>query len=266
MRSFKLVLTYDGTAYSGWQVQPGRPTLQARLQAALTRVTGETIHAVASGRTDAGVHALGQVVSFSSATNLAANVLCRAINAYLPEDMSVLSVELAPPGFHAIRDATGKRYRYVLEDAPVPCVFRRQYCWHVHGRLDHAAMQRAAAAWLGEHDFRSFESHWPNRATSVRIVHDVLVRRRPPPKDGVIDFEVAANGFLYNMVRAMVGTLVQVGLGRRDEDWPRRLMEALDRSAGDQTAPPQGLFLVHVDYDGVRFTEHETDLPTAGES
>ena len=204
-------------------------------------------------------------MSLASDTSLSPSVLLRALNANLPEDLAVISVEHAPDDFHAIRDATGKRYRYVLEDSAVPCVFRRKYCWHVRGRLDVEAMQRAANAWLGEHDFRSFESQWPNRATSVRTIRDVVVRRLPAPHTGVVEFEIAANGFLYNMVRAMTGTLVEVGRGRRDEDWPRRLMEAQDRTAGDQTAPAQGLFLVNVEYDGIEFGgDEEVEQSAAG--
>ncbi|OYV89059.1 MAG: tRNA pseudouridine(38-40) synthase TruA [Planctomycetia bacterium 21-64-5] len=248
MRTIKLTLAYDGTAYAGWQVQPGQRTLQETLEAALATITGETIRVTASGRTDAGVHALGQVVSFDTQLTLSAEVFQRALNAELPDDMAVLDAAEAPPGFHAIRDAVRKRYRYVLHDGPVPDVFRRHYAWHYRQRLDAEVMHRAAQGLLGTHDFRSFETGWPQRTSSVRTIFDLSVRRSLAGDEELIAVEVEADGFLYNMVRAIVGTLVEVGRGSRPEGWPAEVLAAQDRRVAGMTAPPQGLFLLRVEY------------------
>ncbi len=258
MRTFRLTLAYDGTHYRGWQVQPGRVTLQGTLETALATITREEIRVTASGRTDAGVHALGQVVSFRSATALEPAVLQKALNAALPHDLAVLSASVAADDFHAIASAVRKCYRYVLNDGPTRDVFARQYAWYLHTRLDEQAMHRAAQALIGHHDFSSFETSGSERESSVRTVYELSVRRgegapsaRFPstaaPSD-VVPLEIEADGFLYNMVRAIVGTLVEVGQHKRGEAWPAEVLAACNRRAAGRTAPPQGLFLVRVDY------------------
>jgi tRNA pseudouridine38-40 synthase len=245
MRTFKLTLAYDGSNYSGWQIQPQRVTLQQTLESALRRITGQEVRVTASGRTDAGVHALGQVVSFRSATHLPPDVFRKALNAELPHDMAARSVELADDDFHATGCAKRKRYRYLLDDGAIRDVFQRRYVWHLgQQRLDEQAMQRAAQALRGTHDFRSFETHGSERETSVRTIFDISVSRAGDR----IALEVEADGFLYNMVRTIVGTLVEVGRGRRGEDWVEQVLAARDRKAAGQTAPPQGLVLVQVEY------------------
>jgi len=260
MHSFKLTLAYDGTRYSGWQFQPGCLTLQETLEQALAKITGETIRVIASGRTDAGVHALGQAVSFRSDTALAPAVLLKALNAELPHDMAVLAAEYAAANFHAIASAKRKRYRYLLCDGPVRDVFARNYAWQLHTRLDDAAMHRAAQALVGKHDFASFETSGSERQSSVRTVLELTVSRGGaapqispvgPPHGCPADFvsiEIEADGFLYNMVRAITGTLVEVGQGKRGEDWPREVLAACDRRAAGRTAPAQGLVMLRVDY------------------
>jgi len=273
MHTLKLTLAYDGTAYAGWQVQPGQTTVQGTLEAALQKITGRPVRVLASGRTDAGVHALGQVVGLQTDSHLSADVLRRALNAELPGDIAVIDVVEAPHDFHAIRDAVRKRYCYVIHDGPVRDVFQRRYCWHVSTPLDVEAMHRAAQSLLGKHDFSSFETAGAKRESSVRTVFDISVARekgvrtiysenrsdpfsspiysenRSDPFSSRIVVEVEANGFLYNMVRAIVGTLVEVGRGAQPESWITEVLQATNRSAAGPTAPPQGLFLVKVDYN-----------------
>lgn len=247
MRSFKLTVAYDGGEFSGWQWQTGRRTVQGVLEEALHRITGESFRITSSGRTDAGVHALGQVVSFASATYLSPEVLLRALNANLPDDVRVLEAEEARAGFHAIDDAIGKRYRYLLQEGPVPNLFARRYAWFVRSPLDLEAMQRAARALVGRHDFKSFETAGSPRVSTVRTVHDLTVDRQTG-LDGrpLVLVEIAADGFLYNMVRNIVGTLREVGLGRRDASWPGEVLQQRDRRRAGMTAPPHGLYLLQV--------------------
>lgn len=249
MRTLKLTLAYDGTAYAGWQWQVGQRTLQGELEAALARITGEAIRVTASGRTDAGVHALGQVVSFQTASDLAASVLQKALNAELPDDMAVLAAADVREGFHAIRNAVRKRYRYLINDGRIRDVFRRQYAWHYRRPLDAAAMHRAAQSLVGRHDFSSFETTGSERSSSVRTVYELNVGRAGEGSPELVTVEVEADGFLYNMVRSIVGTLVEVGRGERPETWPAEVLAACDRRAAGMTAPAQGLFLVHVEYE-----------------
>lgn len=258
MRTLKLTLAYDGTNYCGWQVQPNQPTVQQALEAALERVLRHPTRVVASGRTDSGVHALAQIVSFGTERDIDCDALVRAINAELPRDIAVLDACDAPTGFHALSDAIGKCYRYVIHDAPLRDVFHERYAWHVRERLDVDAMHAAAQVWLGTHDFASFETAGSPRDSTIRTVGDVSVRRvaascaAPHTTARLIHFEVAADGFLYNMVRAMAGTLVEIGRGARPVGWAADVLAAADRSAAGPTAPAQGLFLVSVSYAAAR--------------
>lgn len=247
-QSFKLVVAYDGTAYVGWQVQPEGQTIQGQLEQGLKEVTNCDIRVTASGRTDSGVHALGQVVSFESDTTLDANTLHRAINAKLPRDIRVLSVTTAPAGFHAIRDAISKRYRYFIQDGGVQDPFLRAWSWHLPQELDDWDMHEAASNLIGEHDFASYQSAGSPRSTTVREIFDFKVERQVGQLCEPIVIEVSANGFLYNMVRNLVGTLVEVGLGKQGIGWPAEILQHKDRTKAGPTAPPQGLFLVSVEY------------------
>jgi tRNA pseudouridine38-40 synthase len=246
MRNIQLTLEYDGTDFHGWQQQPGLRTVQGALDEAIERLTGVRSNTTASGRTDAGVHALGQVVHFLTASRLEPAVIARALNAMLPGDVRVTAARERPQAFHATLDAVAKRYRYTFDNRAVARPFLRRQAWHVARPLDAAAMGRAAAALVGRHDFRSFETEWPNRASSVRTVAAVDVAR----EGDSVTVEAEADGFLYNMVRAIAGTLMLVGLGRRSEAWPGEVLAAEDRRAAGPTAPPQGLCLLWVRYRG----------------
>jgi len=248
MRSILLTIAYEGGAYAGWQVQPGQRTIQAELERGLAKITGEAIRVIGSGRTDAGVHALGQVAGFQTSGTMTPDVFQRALNAELPEDIAVLSAAEAVPDFHPIRDSVSKRYRYLIDDGPVRNVFARRRVWHYRRPLDDAAMAAGAAHLLGRHDFSSFETSGAERPDSIRTVSHLSVMRGRNEQRNRITIEVEADGFLYNMVRAIVGTLVEVGRGAQSADWVRVVLEATDRSQAGPTAPPQGLFLLWVKY------------------
>ncbi len=260
-RWLKLTISYDGGAYSGWQVQPDKPTVQGTFEATWQRLTQESIRVTAAGRTDAGVHALGQVVGLATETRLTNDELHRGLNALLPDDVAVVTIEDARESFHATYDAVGKRYRYHIHNARSPSVFTRHFAWHYPQPLDAAAMHRAGQALVGRHDFSSFETAGSERPDSVRTIHELHVaaslrdanspvsERLPHVYSSrLITLDVAGDGFLYNMVRTIVGTLVEVGTGKRDVNWPAEVLAACDRRRAGQTAPPHGLFLVRVDY------------------
>ncbi len=249
-RSFKLTIAYDGTSFAGWQVQPGQRTIQAVLERALERIAGERVVVTGSGRTDAGVHAIAQVASCSLRWRDTAERLAHALNANLPDTVVVREAVDAPDGFHAIRDATGKRYRYQLQLGGTRDVFEYRYRWHLHGSLDVDRMRAAAARFVGLHDFKSFQTSGSDRKTTTRDVRacDVIEQSSSTAKRIHLAVEVEANGFLYNMVRTMVGTLVEVGRGKQPPEWIDDVIAACDRDAAGQTAPPQGLFLLRVDY------------------
>jgi tRNA pseudouridine38-40 synthase len=258
LRTIKLTLAYDGTDLAGWQTQRDGPTVQATLEAAIQKITGMRTSTLASGRTDAGVHALGQVVSFRTTTHLSTEVLRRAINSELPRSMAVLDITEAQSTFHATHDTLRKRYRYVIDNAPIRDVFSRRYAWHFSARrLDAEVMQRAARALIGTHDFSSFETTGAPRKTSVRTVYNLWVERGRGEREHFVTVEIEANGFLYNMVRTIVGTLVDVGRGAKPESWPGEVLQAKDRRRAGRTAPPQGLFLVCVQYPPAE----DTDTP-----
>ena len=258
MRNVKLVLAYDGTDFSGWQTQPGRRTVQETLEQAIRQLTGEDVRTMASGRTDAGVHALGQVVNFHTQSTLPAETVARALNATLPDDIVVHGASEVADSFNANFDVKRKLYRYVMHNGPVADVFLRRFAHRLRVRLDAAAMHRAAQRLAGRHDFQSFETDWPNRSSSVRTITHISVNRgsawpaQVSPCSGdlgdLLWLDVEADGFLYNMVRAIAGTLINVGRGFWPEERVRAILEARDRRQAGPTAPAKGLFLVRVEY------------------
>ncbi len=248
MPCWKLTVAYDGTHFAGWQVQPGLRTVQSVFESVWQEITGETVRAIASGRTDAGVHAAGQVVGIESNTSLASSQLLTGLNAKLPEDLIVLEVEPTAAGFHATYDAVGKHYRYTIHNSRVPPLLNRHTVWHVPQQLDIAAMHRAAQQLVGTHDFCSFTAAQSKRNSMVRTVSKIDVLRGAGADAEQITFDVVGEGFLHNMVRIIVGTLVWIGQGTRSESWLAEVLAAHDRTAAGQTAPAQGLTLLSVDY------------------
>lgn len=246
MPHLKITLAYDGTNYAGWQVQPAAHglTIQGVVAAAINRLTGEDIVPVAAGRTDAGVHARGQVISFHSEASIPIERWPLALNSVLPDDIVALEAEETAPGFHARYQARWKWYRYTIYNHRVPDVFSRYYSWQVRQPLDVAAMARGAAFLEGEHDFRSFCAAGSPVRHFIRRVERVQVTRDGPR----IYFDVVANGFLYHMVRIIVGTLVESGRGRLAPEAIPAILAARSREQAGPTAPARGLCLERVAY------------------
>jgi tRNA pseudouridine38-40 synthase len=245
MRTLKITLAYDGTRFVGWQRQAKGESIQGLLEDALARFEGGPVTAHGAGRTDAGVHALGQVASARVTFAQNPATLVRALNANLPGEIRVVSVEDADDSFHARFSASGKTYRYRIRDTPVADPFERAFEWHLPEALSLDAMSQAATLIVGTHDFSAFRSVGSDASSTVRTV----TRSEWRHSAGALTYEIAGDGFLRHMVRAIVGTLVEVGRGWRQADEIPALLARGTRAEAGATAPPQGLFLVSVDYD-----------------
>jgi tRNA pseudouridine38-40 synthase len=244
MATYKLTIEYEGTAYAGWQRQPDRPTVQAAVEAALQQITQTRIAVVGAGRTDAGVHAFGQVASFRTDHALSLEALERGLNGVLPEDISVRSVEQAPDDFHARYSARQKLYEYRILNRRQRSALERHRTWHIRRALEIPAMQDAAMVLVGRHDFSSFQGSPTDTENAF-----CDLRRLTIVQDGdLIRIEALADRFLKQMVRAIVGTLVEVGQGKRSAASLKDILEARDRRAGGVTAPAHGLSLLRVEY------------------
>lgn len=278
MKTIRLRIAYDGTDFAGWQIQPDQRTVQGEIERAIRELTGESVSILCAGRTDSGVHALGQVASFRSSFRIAPSRWRPALQNKLPEGIVILESDEVADDFHATYSAISKRYRYVIYNSVVDHPFWKRFTWRISQELDAQAMQAAAQCLIGKHDFRSFESHWPNKATSVRTVSDLTIRRcgkwdlwepcsgvatgqdstgqdstgKDNTGEGVtgefICLEIEADGFLYNMVRTMTGTLVNVGRGTWTAAEIERILQAQDRKLAGATAPACGLYLAQVNY------------------
>ena len=253
-RRICLRLTYEGTRYSGWQMQPGRTTVQGALAAAIRSISGEEVVPRGTSRTDAGVHALDQVATFTTTADLDAATWARALNARLPVDVAVRAAAEVAPDDDPIAAAVSKRYRYRIHDAQWRPVLERHLVWRWRGRLDCGRMREAAALLVGRHDFTSFETTPSTRPSKVRTIHDLAVTRparADDPAGAEAWIEVEGDGFLYHMVRIITGSLVMVGAGRREPGWLGEVLAARSRPAAGPTAPPQGLVLLatHLDPD-----------------
>ena len=240
----RLTVAYDGTDYHGWQIQPDRRTIQQSLEEALATVLREPVRVEAAGRTDAGVHARGQIVAASVTGNPDLCSLQRSLNALCRPGVAILAIGEASEGFDPRRDASSRTYQYRIRNHPAPSPFSQRYAWYVPQPLDVESMQEAANAILGEHDFRSFQAADCDADNPVRRVFESLWRR----EDEELVYEIRATAFLRHMVRNIVGTLVEVGRGARTVADFHRLLAATDRRLAGATAPAHGLCLVRVDY------------------
>jgi tRNA pseudouridine38-40 synthase len=250
MRNFKIILAYDGSEFAGWQVQPDCATIQGTLASAIGRVSGEKVLPQGSGRTDAGVHALGQVATFALESPIPAENLLKALNDLLPASIRVCEVKEAAPEFHARKSARAKTYRFRVYRGDICPPFLARYVWHHPYPLDEDAMQQAALLVVGEHDFTSFAAVDPERGKEeggVFNVRRISASSWARQGDEFI-YTVRGSGFLHHMVRNLVGTFVLVGKGTLRPEDITRILEARDRSAAGATVPANGLYLVNVEY------------------
>lgn len=270
MRNLKLILSYDGSEFAGWQVQPGRATVQGALASAIGRLTGENVLPQGSGRTDAGVHALAQVASFVTESPIPLENWAQALNDILPPSIRVMEANEAAADFHARKSARGKTYRYRIYRGDICPPFLSRYVWHFPYPLDEAAMTDAAGAVVGEHDFTSFAAVDPERVERMAVNHETdgskvepgSVAAAPTVPTNVrkifsstwqregeeLIYTVRGSGFLHHMVRNLVGTFVLLGKGTVSQSGFREILDARNRSAAGPTAPASGLFLVNVEY------------------
>lgn len=244
-KNFKLVIEYDGTRYYGWQRQKEKRTVQGEIIKVIHTITREKVDLTGSGRTDAGVHAYGQVANFISNTKHTIESLHKGFNCLLPEDIVIKSLEEVDASFHAQYNAKKKTYHYRILNTQLPIAIKRQYAWHIRKKLDLGPMQEAAGHLIGTHDFKSFENVGSPRKHTTRCITKAFFIEEAP--DSYL-FEIEGNGFLKYMVRNIIGTLVDVGTGKKSEKEFKKIMESLDRKNAGQTAPPHGLFLKNVEY------------------
>ena len=245
MENFRLIVEYDGTAYHGWQRQKTDRTIQGEIEKALAIMTGKFIRLAGSGRTDAGVHAIGQTASFNSDAGFSPDIYLKGLNSLLPDDILIKACESVDPAFHARYNARSKIYQYRILNCDMPSVMERRYVWHIRQRLNLKSMQKATSYFVGKHDFKAFEGTGSPRASTVRHVIRAGMRET---EDNQILFDIEAEGFLRYMVRNMVGTLVDVGRGRIPEEDVKGILLSRDRNQAGATAPARGLFLIKVNY------------------
>lgn len=246
MRNFKVVIQYEGTRYQGWQKQGStQNTLQGRFETLLSKLAGEPVEISASGRTDAGVHAYGQVANFHMDTELSAGELMEKINRFLPEDVAVIDCREVDGRFHARLNAKKKTYRYRVLNSTVPHVFNRKFVYQVAEPLDVEAMRAAADCLVGTHDFKSFTSSKKSKKSTVRTIESIEIARMGEE----LQFIFTGDGFLFHMVRILTGTLLEVGMGKKNAADTERILAACDRQEAGFLAPAQGLALMEVFYE-----------------
>lgn len=246
--SYRLILAYDGTDFAGWQIQQGAITVQGAVEQAILQITQQPTRIAGAGRTDAGVHARGQVAHFHLSTPWQPHTLLRALNGVLPPTIRILSVDIPPDGFHAQKSATKKEYHYHIILDPVLMPFDRLYAWHYRKRVDIQLLKAAAKKFIGTHDFKAFANSpgvGNGPKTSIRTIYRLDVIER----DGGLRFEFEGSGFLYKMVRNIVGMIMAVASQRRSLEEIDELFASKDRSLAEPAAPPHGLFLMGVSYE-----------------
>lgn len=245
MRNIRMLIQYEGTRYQGWQRQTtSENTIQGKFEALLSRMCGENIEISASGRTDAGVHALGQVANFHTESPMPVEEMLAYCNKYLPEDIAVVEMCEAAPRFHSRLNAGGKKYCYRVINGKIPNVFWRRYAWEVEEGLDLEAMERAAKLLLGEHDFKSFTSTKKGKKSTVRRIDEISIEK----EGDLLTFTFRGNGFLHHMIRILMGTLLEVGMGKRSPEEMSEILAACNREAAGPLVPAKGLTLMEVYY------------------
>lgn len=245
MRNFKIIIEYDGTSYHGWQRQKNERTIQEEIEKALLTMTGKKTVLTASGRTDAGVHALGQVANFHCDTDLSPQAFQNGLNSLTKNDIVIISCDIVDESFHSRFDAKSKTYNYRILNRNLPAAINRQYVWFIRKTLDLVSMRHATRHIIGTHDFKAFEGTGSPRSHTTRCVIKADIVEQ---ENGLIVFEIEADGFLRFMVRNIVGTLVDAGLGKITSDDFKKILLSKNRSMAGATAPPHGLFLMKVKY------------------
>ena len=250
MKRIKMTVAYDGTGYCGWQLQPNGVTIEEILNGTLSELLKEPVCVIGASRTDSGVHALGNVAVFDTESRIPGEKLCYAVNQKLPEDIRVLEADPAPERFHSRLSASSKTYGYYVETGDKKNVFERKYVYGCGKKLDVKAMRQAAEFLIGEHDFKSFCANRRMKKSTVRRIDEIRIVEHGTK----LEFLYTGNGFLYNMVRILTGTLLEVGSGTRRPEKMKEIIAAKNRDMAGRTAPPEGLFLLHVGYEGERET------------
>lgn len=246
MRNIKLIIEYDGKNFAGWQTQPGKVSIQGEILKAINEVTGEDVELNASGRTDAGVHALGQVANFKTESNIEISKIPYALNSKLPNSIVIKKAEEEEERFHSRYNCTEKTYRYIINNAEFPSALNRYREFHIPQKLDYDNMCKAIKFFEGTHDFKGFKSSGGSpKKTTVRTLTKCELKR----EDTKIIIELSGDGFLYNMVRIIAGTIVDVGLGKINVNDIEKIIEIGDRTLAGRTLPPHGLYLVEVRYN-----------------
>ena len=245
MRNIKIKVEYDGKSFNGWQKQPDKLNIQGEIERAIFEVTGEEVDLIASGRTDAGVHALGQTANFHIENSMPIEKIPLAINSKLKKSIRVQSAEEVDDRFHARYNCKGKKYRYVINNDAIESAIYRDLELHISEKLDIEKMKKAIKYFVGEYDFSAFKSSGTSSKNSIREIYKAEIIQEGPR----IKIELTGSGFLYNMVRIISGTLVEVGLGKIEPEAIPNIIESKDRGMAGRTLPPQGLYLVEVYYD-----------------